>query len=120
MSLRNLDLNDASESSAGIRERVVNAREIQSARFLGSGIFANAQMQLKETKKYCVLIGDAFGILKTAVEKLNFSARFYDKILKVQELDGRDVIKTNHIAKAVRFCRNITNGNFKEGYLETK
>jgi magnesium chelatase family protein len=100
-------LNDDSESSVGIRERVVKAREIQNVRFLGSGIYANAQMQAKEIKKYCVLGDDAFEILKTAVEKLNFSARSYDKILKVSrtiaDLDGSDVIKTNHIAEAVRY-----------------
>ncbi|MDR0820300.1 MAG: YifB family Mg chelatase-like AAA ATPase [Endomicrobium sp.] len=100
-------LNDDSESSAGIRERVVKAREIQNARFLGSGIYANAQMQSKEIKKYCVLDGNAFEMLKTTVEKLNFSARSYDKILKVSrtiaDLDGSDIIKTNHIAEAVRY-----------------
>jgi magnesium chelatase family protein len=48
-------------------------------RFLGSDIYANAQMQSKEIKKYCVLGGDVFEILKTAIEKLNFSARFYEK-----------------------------------------
>ncbi|GHT04953.1 hypothetical protein AGMMS5026_07910 [Endomicrobiia bacterium] len=44
-------LNDDSESSTGIRERVVKAREIQNARLLGSGIYANAQMAVKGNKK---------------------------------------------------------------------
>ncbi|GHT43088.1 hypothetical protein AGMMS49921_10110 [Endomicrobiia bacterium] len=46
-------------------------------------------------------------MLKTAIEKLNFSARSYDKILKVSrtiaDLDGSDIIKANHIAEAVRY-----------------
>ncbi|MDR1720953.1 MAG: YifB family Mg chelatase-like AAA ATPase [Endomicrobium sp.] len=96
-----------SESSASIRKRVVKAREIQTARFAGSGIYANAQMQSKEIKKYCILDGDAYKTLAIAIEKLNFSARAYDKILKVSrtiaDLGGSGVIKAGHIAEAVRY-----------------
>jgi magnesium chelatase family protein len=103
--LSSLDTN--AESSAKIRQRVVKAREIQTTRFSESRIYANAQMQSKEIKKYCVLDNNAYEILKTAIEKLNFSARSYDKILKVSrtiaDLDGSDMIKANHIAEAVRY-----------------
>jgi magnesium chelatase family protein len=103
--LSNLDT--SAENSAKIRQRVVKAREIQAARFSESRIYANAQMQSKEIKKYCVLDNNAYEILKTAIEKLNFSARSYDKILKVSrtiaDLDGSDMIKANHIAEAVRY-----------------
>ncbi|MDR0800809.1 MAG: YifB family Mg chelatase-like AAA ATPase [Endomicrobium sp.] len=95
------------ENSESIRERVVKAREIQNARFMGNSIYANAQMESKEIKKYCVLDDKAYETLKIAVEKLNFSARSYDKILKVSrtiaDLDGSDTIKTNHIAEAVQY-----------------
>ncbi|MDR3256080.1 MAG: YifB family Mg chelatase-like AAA ATPase [Endomicrobium sp.] len=100
-------LNDDSESSASIRERVVKAREIQNARLLGSGIYANAQMQSKEIKKHCILDDEAYETLKAAIEKLNFSARSYDKILKVSrtiaDLDNSNIIKANHIAEAVQY-----------------
>ncbi|GHT66483.1 magnesium chelatase [Endomicrobiia bacterium] len=103
--LSNLDAN--AESSAKMRERVVKARKIQTVRFSGSGIYANAQMQSKEIKKYCILDNNAYEMLKTVIEKLNFSARSYDKILKVSrtiaDLDGSDIIKANHIAEAVRY-----------------
>ena len=95
------------ENSESIRERVVKAREIQNARFMGNSIYANAQMESKEIKKYGVLDDKAYETLKIAVEKLNFSARSYDKILKVSrtiaDLDGSDMIKTNHIAEAVQY-----------------
>ena len=100
-------LDNNSESSATIRERVIKAREIQNVRFAGSSIYANAQMQAKEVKKYCVLSDKAYEILKTAIEKLNFSARSYDKILKISrtiaDLDGSFTIKSHHIAEAVRY-----------------
>ncbi|MCA6072398.1 MAG: ATP-binding protein, partial [Endomicrobium sp.] len=100
-------LGDNSESSATIRERVIKAREIQNMRFTGSGVYANAQLQAKEVKKYCVLSDKAYEILKTAIEKLNFSARSYDKILKISrtiaDLDGSSTIKSHHIAEAVRY-----------------
>jgi magnesium chelatase family protein len=103
--LSNLD--DDSESSATIRERVIKARDIQTARFRGSGIYANAQMQSKEIKKYCILDDKACEMLKNAMEKLNFSARSYDKILKVSrtvaDLNDSPSIKTHHIAEAVRY-----------------
>jgi magnesium chelatase family protein len=101
------NLNANAESSTRIRERVLTARKIQTARFAGSGIYANAQMQSKEIKKYCILDNKAYEMLKTAIEKLNFSARSYDKILKVSktiaDLDSSDMIKANHIAEAVRY-----------------
>ncbi|MCA6085611.1 YifB family Mg chelatase-like AAA ATPase [Candidatus Endomicrobiellum agilis] len=100
-------LDDDCENSASIRERVIKAREIQNARFTGNDIYANAQMESKEIKKYCVLDDKAHETFKIAAEKLNFSARSYDKILKVSrtisDLDGSDTIKTNHIAEAVQY-----------------
>ncbi|MDR3253475.1 MAG: hypothetical protein LBT07_00730 [Endomicrobium sp.] len=100
-------LNDDSESSANIRKRVIDAREIQNARFKESGIYANAQMQSKEIKKYCILDDNAYETLKTAIEKLNFSARSYDKILKVSrtiaDLAGSNIIKANHIAETLQY-----------------
>ena len=101
------DLNNSSESSASIRERVIKARQIQTERFYKNKIHANAQMQSKEIKKYCILDKDACAILKIAMEKLKFSARSYDKILKVArtiaDLDGMQNIGSPHIAEAVKY-----------------
>jgi magnesium chelatase family protein len=101
------ELNAVSESSAQIRERVIKARQIQNERFCKSKIHANAQMQSKEIKKHCILNKDAYDILKISMEKLKFSARSYDKILKVSrtiaDLDRVEKIGPSHIAEAVKY-----------------
>ena len=95
------------ESSAVIRERVLSARKVQTERFKNSKIFSNSQMRSKDIKKYCVLDAAAENILKTAIEKLNFSARAYDRILKVArtiaDLEGKETITAGHIAEAVQY-----------------
>jgi magnesium chelatase family protein len=99
------------EPSASIRKRVIEARSIQSARFAGNeGIHANAQMNAREIRKICALEADSHVLLKKAMEKLNLSARAYDRILKVSrtiaDLDGEDAIKTVHVAEAIHY-RNL-------------
>ncbi|MDR0977592.1 MAG: YifB family Mg chelatase-like AAA ATPase [Endomicrobium sp.] len=102
-----LSLTSSTETSVNIRTRVIKAREIQNLRFAHTKIHSNAQMQSKEVKKYCLLDYEANKMLKSAMERLNFSARSYDKILKVSrtiaDLDLSDIIKPNHIAEAVRY-----------------
>ncbi|MDR1086851.1 MAG: YifB family Mg chelatase-like AAA ATPase [Endomicrobium sp.] len=100
-------LTSVAENSSNIRERVIKAREIQTLRFADTKIHSNAQMQSKEVKKYCVLDDKAYDMLKAAIDKLNFSARSYDKILKVSrtiaDLDSSDNIKAGHIAEAIHY-----------------
>lgn len=71
------------ESSAQIKERVNKARITQRERFKDEGILCNAQMSHKQVKKFCVLGKEEEELLKLAMSELNFSARAYDKILKV-------------------------------------
>ncbi len=96
-----------SESSESIRGRVIKARNIQKERFKGSKIYSNSQMGAKEIKKYCVMDATAEETLKNAIEKLNFSARAYDRILKVSrtiaDLAGAEIINAFHIAEAVQY-----------------
>ena len=95
------------ESSAAIKERVVKARKIQQGRFKGAKIYANAQMGVKDIKKHCVLDDETKKILKNAIEKLGFSARAYDRILKVArtiaDLSGSENVKTAHVAEAIQY-----------------
>ncbi len=95
------------ESSATIRSRVNAAREIQLARFAGTGIFSNARMGNKETRKYCHLDEPSRQLLKTAVERLGLSARAHEKILKVArtiaDLDGAEKIEAVHLSEAVQY-----------------
>src|SRR5690606_21963803 len=71
------------EKSEEIRSRVLKAREIQTLRYRETDIHYNAQMGPKEIEKYCELDVASQNLIKTAMEKLNLSARAYDRILKV-------------------------------------
>ncbi len=96
------------ENSASIRERVIRAREIQAGRYKeGGGVYCNAQMSSKMLKEICVIDGASQQLLKAAMEKLNLSARAYDRILKVSrtvaDLSGSADILTQHIAEAIQY-----------------
>ena len=96
------------EDSASIRERVIEAREIQAARYTGhEGIYCNAQISSKMLKEICGIDAGGQTLLKTAMNKLNLSARAYDRILKVSrtiaDLAGNTNIETEHLAEAIQY-----------------
>ncbi len=96
------------ENSSVIRNRVIRAREIQAQRFQGqAGTYANAQMGSKLLKEICIISNAGQNLLKVAMEKLNLSARAYDRILKVArtiaDLSGSADIKTEHLAEAIHY-----------------
>ncbi|MBR4839470.1 MAG: YifB family Mg chelatase-like AAA ATPase [Paludibacteraceae bacterium] len=106
-------LSDAapSEPSAVIRERVIKARMIQQERFKDSpGVFCNAQMSSRQLHQYAVLDTASSSLLKSAMLKMNLSARAYDRILKVSrtiaDLDGSENILPSHIGEAINY-RNL-------------
>lgn len=94
-------------SSLQIRKRVQKARDIQTKRFKKEKIISNSEMNTKLIKKYCELDKDSLELLKTAVNKLNLSARSYNKILKVArtiaDLENSSKIKANNIAEALQY-----------------
>ena len=96
------------ETSAVIRERVIKAREIQNIRYHEQpGVYANAHMSSKQLREICVIGTVGENLLKKAMEKLNLSARAYDRILKVSrtiaDLSGSDDIKPEHLAEAIHY-----------------
>jgi len=96
------------ESSAEIRARVTKAREKQGERFAAIDyIHYNAQMDVKQIRKFCALDEASKTLLKTAMEKLNLSARAYDRILKVSrtiaDLENEDNISGAHISEAIQY-----------------
>ena len=95
------------ECSADIKKRVNAARKIQQERLKGSGISCNAKMTPEMTRTYCNPTSKALVMLEQVFEKLDFSARAYDKVLKVArtiaDLEGSDAIEARHIAQAVQF-----------------
>ena len=105
------------ESSIEIRKRVTAARDIQTIRFKDNdNVHYNAQMSTKQIRKYCVLDDTSKQLLKTAMERLNLSARAYDRILKVArtiaDLDGVEAINGAHISEAIQY-RSLD----REGWL---
>jgi magnesium chelatase family protein len=97
----------AAESSAQIRERVNAARQIQQKRFDGTSVHCNARMGSSEVRKYCVMSSAAQNFLRSVFDKMNMSARAYDKVLKVArtiaDLDGCEEIDVVHISEAVQY-----------------
>ena len=105
------------ESSDEIRKRVTTARNIQTLRFEKyTSVHYNAQMSSKLIREYCSLDDVSLQLLKTAMERLNLSARAYDRILKVSrtiaDLDNSENINSNHIAEAIQY-RSLD----REGWL---
>lgn len=96
------------ESSIAIRERVIRARELQSERFSSyTSIHYNAQMGSKLIREFCRLDDVSLALLKSAMERLNLSARAYDRILKVArtiaDLESSEGIVPAHIAEAIQY-----------------
>ena len=105
------------ESSIKIRERVTRARELQTKRFESlENIHYNAQMGPRQILEFCKLDDASKNLLKTAMERLNLSARAYDRILKVSrsiaDLEGSELVKGDHISEAIQY-RSLD----REGWL---
>jgi len=105
------------ESSIIIRQRVTKARQLQTQRFENlSTVHYNAQMQTKHIRKFCVLDEVSKSLLKQAMERLNLSARAYDRILKVArtiaDLEASKSIESKHISEEIQY-RSLD----REGWL---
>lgn len=105
------------ETSVEIRKRVTAARELQTKRFEDlEKIHYNAQMNSKQIREYCRLDEASKLLLKTAMERLNLSARAYDRILKVSrtiaDLEASEHITGAHISEAIQY-RSLD----REGWL---
>lgn len=95
------------ESSAAIRERVNRARAIQNRRYADSALTCNAQMGQEELRTYCGLDEVGTGLMRQAYEKLELTARSYDRILRlartIADLAGSEEIMPTHLAEALQF-----------------
>lgn len=99
---------EPAESSASIRERVIAARRIQEERFKNEkGIYCNAQMNTRLLRKYAWPDAEGLARLKEQMERLNMSARAFDRILRVArtiaDLDASERILSRHIAEAIGY-----------------
>lgn len=106
------------ESSGTIRQRVIAARKIQEQRFAHiPNIHCNAQMTPKMLTEYATPDETGTNLLRSAMERLNLSARAYDRILKVArtiaDLDASPNVQSRHIAEAIGY-RNLDRENWAE------
>lgn len=104
------------ELSESIRERVIQARKIQEERFKDDeGIFCNAQMTPRLMVKYATPDDPGLSLLKLAMDRLNLSARAYNRILKVArtiaDLSGSKNVQSKHITEAINY-RNLDRENW--------
>ena len=104
------------EASSVIRNRVIQARRIQEERYADHpGIYCNAQMSSKLLSIYARPDDKGLSLLRNAMERLNLSARAYDRILKVArtiaDLEGAELIQPSHLAEAISY-RNLDRENW--------
>jgi magnesium chelatase family protein len=102
------------ESSEQIRKRVADARKIQSERFTRTKIFSNAQMNSRHIKTYCKIDEASRSLLESAIDKLGFSARALNRVLKISrtiaDLEGESTILVDHVSEAVQY-RSLDRGS---------
>jgi magnesium chelatase family protein len=96
------------EPSSAIKERIIGARKIQQERFKGrKKLHSNADMGAKELQKHCRLRPESQDVLKLAISDLHFSARAYDRILKVSrtiaDLAGAEEVRPEHVHEAIQY-----------------
>jgi magnesium chelatase family protein len=95
------------ETSAKVQERVIAARDIQRARFKGTGLAANSEMTPAEVREFCATEDAAQSLLKSAMKQLYLSARAFHRILKlartIADLENAEIIKAHHIAEAIQY-----------------
>ncbi len=95
------------EPSAAVSERVVRAREMQQARFRGTGIFTNSEMSGAQLEEFCPLSASCKDLLEKIIDRQGLSARAYTRIIKISrtiaDLAGAPDILPVHIAEAASY-----------------
>jgi magnesium chelatase family protein len=107
VSFEELSDDSTGTNSAVIRKKVIETRDLQMKRFNSEPTNFNAQMSSKQIRKHCKIDDKGKTLLENAMNKLNLSARAYDRILKVArtiaDIENSDSIQTHHLAEAIQF-----------------
>lgn len=103
--LRPVENEQQEENSATVRQRVLQAREIQMRR-AGK---ANYLLANKELEEHCKLSESNYQLVEHAISRLGLSARAYHRILKVArtiaDLAHSEHIQTSHLSEAIGYRR---------------
>ncbi len=106
------DTRETGPKSAEVRAVVQRSRDVQRARYRGQ-FACNAHLDAKAVRTHCVLNEAAQRLLENAMERLGFSARAYDKILRLSrtlaDIEGAADISEAHVAEAVQY-RSLDRG----------
>ncbi len=107
LAVEKLEVGESGETSADIRERVQNARDIQTKRFAQMGISCNKEMKQKQIKDFCTMAPEAETLLRQATVQMQLSGRSYFRMIKlartIADLAAAHVIDTAHIAEALQY-----------------
>jgi magnesium chelatase family protein len=107
LTLKELRRTQEGESSASIRQRILQARQIQQERFAHTPIHANARMGQRDIKQHCHIQETDGLMLEHAMEELHLSARAYDRILRVArtiaDLAAAPTIERHHLLEAIQY-----------------
>jgi len=121
LTIEELRVASPGETSAAMRTRVIAARERQRERFAGTALtqLCNARMTPKLIRQHCVLSATQGLLLQRAMERLNLSARAYDRILKVArtiaDIENSPAIQDYHLSEAIQFRSLDRNLQGEEG-----
>ena len=107
VSIKDMSSERREESSADVRRRVVSARELQRQRFEGLDIHCNAMMNSSMLRRFAPLTKECSELLERAMQRLNLSARAYDRIIKVArtiaDLEAKESIEPQHLSEAIGY-----------------
>lgn len=92
-------------SSKELAQQVEQARMLQKERYQSEGVLFNAQLNKAQLEKYCMLSREGMELMRQAMERLQLSARAYDRVRRVArtiaDLEGKETIQTEHLAEAI-------------------
>jgi len=99
--------NRLGEKSELVKERVVEARAVQTKRLTGTRLNSNAEFTASEVRQFCQVEEAAQSLLKAAMKQLYLSARAFHRVLKlartIADLDNSELIRTHHVAEAIQY-----------------
>nr|MCR5243863.1 magnesium chelatase [Bacteroidales bacterium] len=96
-----------SESSAVVAERVRRARDIQQKRLSGEGIFTNAEMNHRQTERFCPLDKGCRDLMEKIISRMGLSARAFTRVIRlartIADLASLESISQEHLMEAASY-----------------